>query len=264
MKTRCQLLFIGAAIWSGAALAGIRVENVTRDVATQVQKGNTQTMLVQDGMVRTNASANGAIIVKGSTIIVVDDKRHQYREMTKEDLKKLAAQASDAVAKMQQKMQSMSPEQRAMMEKMMGNRIPGGLGAADKPDTWDSKDLGTTAMVEGRRCHNWILMRNGAPFQDLCVVPYETLPGKEDARKVFKELAEAFGDLAKSMPGSDHAAKARAAINGYPARTRLYGADGQPRGTETVLTKWVEESIPASTFEVPAGYTKAELPTLPN
>jgi hypothetical protein len=264
MKSTSQILFIGAAIFSCAAVAGIHAENVTRDVATQVQKGSTQTMLVQDGMMRTNASSNGAIILKGSTVIVIDDKRKQYREMTKEDLKKLAAEASDAMAKLQNKLKSMSPEQRAMMEKMMGNRIPGGLGATDKPDTWESKDLGTTATVEGRRCHNWNLVRNGAPFQELCVVPFNSLPGKEDVQKVFREMADAFGDLAKSMPGADQSVKARIAINGYPVRTRSYGSDGQLRPTETVLTKWVEESIPASTFDVPAGYTKAELPNLAN
>jgi hypothetical protein len=161
-------------------------------------------------------------------------------------------------------MKNMTPEQRAMMEKMMGNRIPGGVGGDAKPDTWESKDLGTTATVEGRKCHNWNLLRNGAPFEELCVVPYNSLPGKEDLRKVFKDMADAFGDVAKSVPGIDRSVKARVAIDGYPVRTRSYGGDGQPRSTETVMTKWVEESIPASAFEVPAGYTKAELPKLPN
>jgi hypothetical protein len=263
MKTTQRILFIGAAIASSGAFAGIHVENVTRNIQTKVQEGNTQTMLVQDGKMRTNASKDGAIVLKGSTILMIDDKRKQYREMTKEDLKKMAAGASEMMAKMQEKMKNMTPEQRAQMEKMMGNRIPGGMGT-DKPDTWESKNLGTTATVEGRKCQNWNLLRNGAPFEELCVVPYNTLPGKEDFQKVFKEMAEAFGDLAKQVPGADQAAKARAAINGYPVRTRMYASDGKFRPTETIMTKWVEESIPASMFEAPAGYTKAELPKRPN
>jgi hypothetical protein len=211
----------------------------------------------------TNASTNGAIIVKGSTIIMIDDKRRQYREMTKEDLKRMAAQASDAIAKMQEKMKNMTPEQRAMMEKMMGSRIPGGMGG-DKADTWESKNLGATATVEGRKCQTWNVLRNGVPYEELCVVAYDTLPGKENLQKLFQEMAETFGDLGKAMPGSDQAARARMAINGYPVRTRLYSADGKFRSTETILTKWVEESIPAAMFEIPAGYTKAELPKLPN
>ena len=264
MKATSQFLIAGAAFLSGVASAGIHVENVTRDATTLEQKGGTQTTLIQDGKMRTNASANGAIIVKGSSIIMIDEKRKQYREMTKEDLQRMAGQVGDAMAKMQEKMKSMTPEQRAMMEKMMGNRIPGGMGGDGTPDTWESKDLGTSATVEGRKCHNWNLIRNGAPFEALCVVPYKSLPGKEDVRKVFKDMADAFGDFAKSVPGFDRSAKARAAIDGYPVRTRLYGSDGTLRATETIMTKWVEESIPASAFEIPAGYTKAELPKLSN
>jgi hypothetical protein len=248
---------------TGAAFAGIHVENVTRDSNTKVQQGNTQTTLVQDGKMRTSSSPTSSVIITGSSIIMIDDKRKQYREMTREDMKKMAATAADAMAKMRDKMKSMSPEQRAMMEKMIGDKIPGGLGAPDKPDTWESKSLGTSATVEGRKCQNWNLIRNGAPFEEVCVVPYDTLPGKEDFQKVFKEMAEAFGDFAKAMPGSDQSAKARMAINGYAVRTRMYASDGKFRPTETVMTKWVEESIPASEFDAPQGYTKAELPKRP-
>jgi hypothetical protein len=260
MQITKQLLFAAAAACiANGAFAGIHVENVTRDIETKAQQGNTQTMLVQDGMMRTSGSASSSVILKSSSIIMIDDKHQQYREMTKDDMKKIADQAGSAMARMQEKMKSMTPEQRAMMEKMMGNRIPGGIGS-DKPDVWESKNLGTSATVEGRKCQNWNLLRNGAPFEELCVVPFNTLPGKEDFQKVFKEMAEAFGDLAKSVPGADQSAKARMAINGYAVRTRRYGSDGKLRSTETVMTKWVEESIPASMFEAPPGYTKAELP----
>ncbi len=259
-----KLLFAVAAFMSCGVFAGIHVDNVTRDVATKAQHGDVHTMLIQNGMMRTNSSSTSAIILKGSTIIIIDDKRKQYREMTKEDLKKMAAGAAEAMAKMQEQMKKMTPEQRAMMEKMMGNKIPGGIGSPDKPDVWESKSLGTSATVEGRKCQNWNLIRNGAHYEELCVVPYKTLPGKEDFQKVFKEMSEAFGDLAKSVPGADQSAQARMAINGYAVRTRQYTSDGKFRPNETILTKWVEESIPASMFEAPAGYVKAELPKRPN
>jgi len=262
MKTTKQILFIGAAILSSGAFAGIRVENVTRDITSKAQQGDTQQILIQDGMMRSNSSSAGAIILKGATIIMIDDKRKTYREMTKEDMKKMAAGAGEMMAKMQERMKNMTPEQRAQMEKMMGNRIPGGMGTG-QPDTWEAKNLGTTATVEGRKCQNWNLIRNGAPFEELCVVPYKSLPGKEDFQAVFKEMAEAFGEIAKSMPGADQSAKARININGYPVRTRLYAGDGKFRPTETIMTKWVEESIPAAMFEVPKGYAKAEMPRMP-
>jgi hypothetical protein len=45
---------------------------------------------------------------------------------------------------------------------------------------------------------------------------------------------------------------------------RRYDAQGALRKSETVLTKWVEEAVPAAAFDVPAGYTKQELPNFGN
>ena len=258
-----KLLLASATLLASGAFAGVHIDNITRDVGTKEQKGGVHTTLVQNGMMRTNSTDTGAVIIKSGSMIMIDDKRKQYREMTKEDMKKMAAGASAAMARMQEQMKNMKPEQRAMMEKMMGDKIAGGMGTPGKADTWDSKDTGKTATVEGRSCKVWILSRNGAPFEELCVVPYGSLPGKEDLQKVFKDFADAFADIAKNAPGADQAAKARAAINGYPVRTRTYEGDGKFRSTETIMTKWVEESIPASAFDVPAGYKKMEMPQMP-
>jgi hypothetical protein len=261
MKT---LLLVTATLFASTAFAGVHIENTTRDIKTKEQKGDLQTILVQDSKMH-SSTGHGAFILKGSSIIMVDDKRKEYREMTKEDMKKMAEQAGAAMKRMHEQMKNMKPEQRAMMEKMMGNKIPGGIGGvgSDKPDTWEAKNLNKTGNVEGRTCQVWSMSRNGALFEELCVVPYNTLPGKENLDKVFKEMAAAFADLAKASPNADQTAKAFAAINGYPVRTRYYEADGKFRPTETVLTKWVEESIPASTFDPPAGYAKKALPTMP-
>jgi hypothetical protein len=257
-----KILFVNAALFASTAFAGVHIENTTRDIKTKATQGNVQTILVQDGQLH-SSTGTGAFILKGTSVVMVDDKRKQYREMTREDMKKMAEQAGAAMKRMQEQMKNMKPEQRAMMEKMMGNKIPGGMGGSDKPDVWEAKNLNKTGTVEGRTCQVWTMSRNGALFEELCVVPYNSLPGKENLDKVFKDMAAAFGDLAKANPSADQTAKAFASINGYPVRTRFYEGDGKFRPTETVLTKWVEESVPASTFDVPAGYKKMEMPTMP-
>jgi hypothetical protein len=253
-----------AALCAVAApcIAGVRVENVTRDIKTKVADGAPQVVQVQDGKIRASRGLEGGMIIKGATIYMLDDKRKQYREMDKESMKKLAGQANAAMTQMQERMKNMTPEQRAMMEKMMGGQMPGGMGGDGKPDVYESKDTGKDDTVEGRKCRIWQINRNGQLLEDMCVVPFSSLPGKEDFEKAFKALAEAFADLASAMPNVDKAVKARTAVNGYPVRIRPYDGTGKLRGTETVLTKWTEESIPAATFDVPAGYTKAELPRM--
>jgi hypothetical protein len=56
--------------------------------------------------------------------------------------------------------------------------------------------------------------------------------------------------------------KARNSIKGYPIRTRFFEPTGAERAMETVVTKWVEESIAGSNFDVPAGYKKREMPKM--
>jgi hypothetical protein len=250
---------VTSLVFATAAAAGVRVENVTRDIKTKVVDGPTQTVLVQDGKIRVSSGKDNGMILKGSTIVIVDDGKKTYTEMDKEQMKKVAAQANAAMKQMQDKLKNMPPEQRAMMEKMLGNQIPGGLNA-DKPDVYDAKNTGRTETVEGRKCTVWNLSRNGKLLEEMCVVPFSSLPGKEDFEKSFKEMAEAFAEFSKGMPGVTNQVQVRANVNGYPVRSRSYDAAGNLRGTETVLTKWVEESVPATSFEVPKGYKKKEMP----
>lgn len=257
MKT---LLALCTSLLTASAFAGVRIETVNRDIKTKTPDGPAHTTLVQDGKLRTSGGRNNSMILKEGVIYIVNDEQKSYREMTQAQMQQMAGQANAAMAQMQERMKNMSPEQRAMMEKMMGDKMPGGMGAPGTADTWESKDTGKSDSAEGRKCRVWNLSRNGKLFEELCVVPYSSLPGKEDFEKTFKQMADAFAEMTKSMPDADSAVKARMAVDGYPVRTRPYDANGKLRGSERVLTKWVEESLPASTFEVPKGYKKQSMP----
>jgi hypothetical protein len=244
-----------------AASAGVRIETVTRDIKTQVADGGTQIVMVQDGKIRMNNAKNAnGVILKDAVFYVLDDQKKTYMEMDKATIKKTADQAGAAMKQMQEQLKNMPPEQRAQMEKMMGANMPGMMSG--KKDTYEAKDTGKSDSSEGRKCRVWNLIKNGAMHEELCVVPFASLPGKEDFEKTFKELAEGFEGLASGLPGVGDSIKARNAINGYPVRVRSFDGAGKPRGTETVLTKWVEESLPGATFEIPAGYKKKDLPKM--
>jgi hypothetical protein len=256
-----KLLFATAALLAATtAAAGVRVETVTRDIKTKAANGDLQVILVQDGKVRMNMPKNNhGMILKNSIMYMLDDKKKTYMEMDKATMKKTADQAGAAMKQMQEQLAKMPPEQRAQMEKMMG---PNMAMMSGKPDTWDVKNTGKTDTSEGRKCTIWTLNKNGKLHEELCVVPFSSLPGKEDFEKSFKELAESFAGMADNLPGAGDAVKARNSIKGYPVRTRFFEPTGAERAMETVVTKWVEESVPASTFDVPAGYKKREMPKM--
>lgn len=255
------ILTVTALLAAMQVSAGVRIETVTRDVKTQVAEGGAQVVMVQDGRIRMNNSRNGnGMIVKDSVLYIIDDKRKTYTELDKATMKKASDQAGAAMSQMQERLKSMPPEQRAQMEKMLGASMPGAMGG--KPDTYETKDTGKSETAEGRKCRVWNLIKNGVLHEELCVVPYSSLPGKEDFEKAFRELAESAIGMAGNLPGATAAIEARKSVEGFPVRVRHFDATGKPRGTETVLTKWLEESLPGSTFEIPAGYTKKELPTM--
>jgi hypothetical protein len=256
-----QVFLCSALLFAATASAGVRIESVTRDIKTQVADTGTQTVMVQDGKIRvSNAKEASGVILSDKMLYVLDDKKKTYSEIDKATMKKTMDQAGAQMKQMQEQMKNLPPEQRAQMEKMMGEHMPGMMSG--KKDTYEAKDTGKSDTSEGRKCRVWNLLKNGVVNEELCVVPFASLPGKEDFEKTFREIAEAFEGMTSGMPGAGDAIKARKGINGYPVRVRSFDAAGKPRGTETVLTKWVEESLPGATFEIPAGYKKKDLPKM--
>jgi hypothetical protein len=253
------ILSASTLLMAVTASAGVRIETTTRDIKTQAVDGGPQIVLVQDGKVRMNnpKNANG-VILKNSMFYVLDDQRKTYTEIDKATMQKTAEQAGAAMKQMQEQMKNMPPEQRAQMEKMMAG-MPGMSG---KKDLYEAKDTGRNDTAEGRKCRIWNVLKNGTVQEEMCVVPFTSFSGKEDFQKAFKQLAEAFEGMAANLPGAGDSIKARNSVNGYPVRVRYFDEAGKPRGMETVLTKWAEESLPASTFEIPAGYKKNELPKM--
>jgi hypothetical protein len=244
-----------ALLVTTTAGAGVRIESVMKDLKTQALKPDPTILLVQDGKVRYSQGTDTGIILKGDVMYIIDEKRKAYREMDKATMKAMMERAAAAMKQMQADMAKMPPAQREQMEKMMGTKMPG-MGA--KAPEFTARDTGKTESAEGRSCRVWHLLRDGAIAEELCVVPFASFPGKEDVERSFKALSEAFAGLASAVPGAGDPSKARNSINGYPVRTRIYH-EGKP-AWESLLKSWTEQSLPASTFEVPAGYRKEQMP----
>lgn len=252
-----RLLVIGCLL-AGSASAGVRIETITRQIGATQQQGLTQVVEVQNGAVRAGTE-QGTVLIKNGTMYILDDRRKTYSVMDAATMQAYASQASAAMARMQAQMQSMTPEQRKQMEAMMGGmKMPGAPGSVP---VYEAKDTGKSDTVEGRKCRLWNLLQDGSVVEEMCVVPYSSLPGKEDMQKSMKQLAEAFAGVAKGIPGAAEQAKARSNVDGYPVRTRVW-LNGKAQGSENVLKSWTEAVIPAATFEIPAGYQKKDLPTM--
>jgi hypothetical protein len=249
-------LIVLAALVSNVALAGVYVETVDHNVRTG-KSSLSQKMYVQDGNGRFVDAEGRATLIRNGTFHIVDDADKSYVAVDKATIDQLAKKISAAMEQMKEQLAQLPPEQRAQMEQM----IPGASGG--KEWTVEALDTGKSDTVDGRVCRVWDIKRNGELDDQICVVPYASLPGKQDFRPMFENFAKVFEEIAKSVPMlsgmMSNEFSALSKVNGYPVRSRAY-ENGSLADDEQLMKVWREEAIPASMFEIPAGYKKKQMP----
>lgn len=242
------------------ATAGVYVETVDRDITS----GSTtpkQKIYVQNGAGRFLDPEGRSSLIKGDTLYMIDDKERSYIVMDKATMEQVAKKLNAQMEQLKEQMSKLPPEQRAQMEQMLG-----GAGLGGSPRTVEVSDTGKSDKVDGRTCKLWDVTRDGVLDEQICVVPYSSLPGKENFSVVFGNFARVFEEMAKSVPmlsgmmANEFSAQVK--TNGYPVRQRAY-ENGKLINEETLVKVWREEAIPASMFEVPAGYQRKQLPMGP-
>jgi hypothetical protein len=245
--------FVGCLV-AAAASAGVYVELVDHDIPANTTD-LAQKMYVEGGNGRFVDQEGRATIIKGNTLVIVDDRDQTYVAFDKATMEQLAKHISDNLERVKSQLSKLPPEQRAQIEAMMA-KTPG-MGGDDQKWVVEVVDTGKSDKVDGRTCRIWDVKRNGELDDQLCVVPYSQLPGKENFQDVFANFAKVFEEMAKSVPAlagvMNNEFGAQAKVNGFPVRSRAY-ENGKLGDEEQLVKEWREESIPASMFEIPAGY----------
>jgi hypothetical protein len=246
-----------------AAGAGVYVETVNHNLATNTTQPS-QKMYLEGGSGRIVDDSGHVSIIKGDTMYIVDEAEKSYVVFDKATMDKLAKKMTDEMAQVKEQLAKLPPEQRAQMEAAMG-KIPG-MGGNDQKWTVEALDTGKSDKVDGRACRLWDIKRNDELDEQVCVVPFASLPGKENFQAVFGNFSKVFDEMAKSVPmlagmmGNEFSAHVK--TNGYPVRMRNY-ENGKLAPEETLMKVWREEAIPASQFEIPAGYKLKQMPLGP-
>jgi hypothetical protein len=261
MKRTTSFFAIAACLVSATASAGVYVELVNHDIP-----GNTtdlaQKMYVEGTNGRFVDEQGRATIIKGNTMYIVDDSDQSFIAFDKATMEQLGKQISAAMDRMKEQLAKMPPEQRAQIEAMMA-KTPG-MGGENQKWVVEAVDTGKTDKVDGRSCRVWDVKRNGELDDQLCVVPFSQLPGKENFQAIFANFAKVFEDMAKSVPMlagvMNNEFSAQAKVNGFPVRSRAY-ENGKLGDQEQLVKTWREEAVPAAMFEIPPGYKPKKMPT---
>jgi hypothetical protein len=205
---------------------------------------------------------NGVIFdgVKQS-MLIVDDTKKTYSEITKDDVDRLAAQMQQMQSQMQGAMGSLSPEQRAQVEAMMrgrgGRGMPGMAGAPAAKPTF--KKTGTDKVGKWT-CDKYEGYEGERKTSEVCTVASTALGLSDSDFAVTKDFAKFFSAIVPqgSMQVFSLGTLEDRGFVGVPVRTITYAADGSVSGT-TELSDISHQNIPDSTFAPPTGYAKQDM-----
>jgi Domain of unknown function (DUF4412) len=241
--------------WPLQAADGVLiVEKTTRG-------GNTQTNQIQIERDRMRAETTGQAGEKQTVVFdgvkqvlwLINNDKKTYSEMTKADVDRLGGQMSDAMARMQDQLKSLPPEQRAQVEAMMKGRGMPGMAGAQPPKT-EYRRTGTD-KVGSWTCDKYEGSQNNQKVSELCTVDPKTLGFAMADFQVTKQLMEFFRKLAPQGAERMFAigTPEDQGFSGIPVRRATFTGQQQ---SVTELSEVTRQTFAASTFDIPAGFQK--------
>jgi len=263
-KPPAHLALLATPLLVATAHAGVYLESSEKELSGD-DKPTTSRMWFDGGRMRTeHAEGDGdtqIVVFKDQSMYMLEPKSKTYRVMDKSAAQRLGGQVADAKKKMEERMASMPPEQRQrmqeMMEKMGGSGAAGLMGKAPERTV---KNTGRTETVAGIKCTVWEAIEDGKKDQELCAASPSAIPGGDEIMTTFREISSMLSSFTQSL-GSGASRNEpwhdMEKINGVPILTREF-EDGKAT-SEMRLTAVKKQSVPATSFEVPAGYTEKKM-----
>jgi hypothetical protein len=199
-------------------------------------RNGTSTTYLSGNAVKRSGSDGSDVIIRldEGKMILVDNNKKTYSEMTFQEMQAMMDKASDA-------MKNLPPEAMAAMKNMMGNM------ATEISVT----SAGPGETIAGYATEKYLV--KGPMEMEIWAAPALKVPPQfYDAIKMRMPRNPMF-DLGKLY---DEMKK----INGWPVKQiTTLKMMGQEQKSESVVTSVDKTAIPKATFDVPAGYKKTEM-----
>jgi hypothetical protein len=175
-----------------------------------------------------------------------------YTEMTKADADRMGSQMSGMMAKMQEQMKGMPPEQRAKMEAMMRGR--GGMPGATAVAKTEYRKAGADKVGKWA-CVKYDGYQNNQKTSEVCTVDPKALGLVAADFEVTKQVAEFFSQLMPQNADQMFSVGANDSqgFSGVPVR-RVYSIGSRQVVTE--LTQVTRQTFTDATFAVPEGFQR--------
>jgi hypothetical protein len=258
MKTLLAAVLYGALL--PAAFAGAIVETVSRQLPGGEQTAGT-TLYVDGGSLRVVTDEEAAegpgsnAIIRNEVMYAIDHNRRTYAVLDRAAMKQIAESMNQAVANMKAQLDDMSPEKRATMERLLSASPRGPMRYRKTP---------RSEKVAGRSCRVWEGLQNERRLVEYCVVPYASIAGGAEIMGAMKNMITLMDEVFVVMDENgikdavfSNEWRGVRAIDGYPVLIRMF-EHGRPVSEEVLKSARVA-AVPASHFQVPAGYREEKV-----
>jgi hypothetical protein len=244
---------------AGHAQAGTVLKTLNRDLVNN--RETVATSYAQQGSLRveTGSSSGTVVIFKDNTLYTLDPQQKTYMMIDQPTMQRLVEQLGPALKKVQDMLAAMPPEQRAQLEKQLGT-----AGAGGKPVVEKVRKTGRNDKIAGYACSYSEVLRDEVVNAEACVVAPAALKGSQELVDVSAKVVAFLKPITDGLdvPMLRQLATRQidnyAQLGGIPVRARRF--DAGKAVFENTLQSIATESLAAALFEIPAGYTKKDLP----
>jgi hypothetical protein len=258
MKNRSLIPFfaLGLALLAPPARADLTME---MKQTMRQDKQMAETVRVTDHKMGVDAGGQNMIFRGDKKVLwMIDAAKKTYMEMDQAAAKAMGEQLNGAMAQMQEAMKNMPAAQRAQMEKLMAGQMKGATSSKQTV-----KAMGQKRTINGFDCAGYTVTGEAGDTEVWAADPKALKLDTADMT-VFKDFAEfmtssfpgmeRIADLAKDFehPRADQ-------VPGVPVLTIHKDKSGK-EDFRSELVKLTRGAVDGSAFELPAGFTKTELP----
>lgn len=248
-----------ACLLFAEAQAGNVMEMVTLDMSGKLI--DSMTFYTESGrsrMDQTGEDGNYSMIFKDDRFVFLDHAQKNYMIMDEAMLTDMAGQINEAMKELQAQLESMPPEQRAMMEEMMKQQM-GGMDITATEPVLEIREAGSGSWRDWD-CRMTEMLENGTMIQQICSVDFDEVDGSGAVRDEFQRMGRLLGKFFDAIPyageGIRNPMELIGEMGGFPVRAVEF--EGGTAVRETILESTAEQDIDASRFDMPAGYKKID------
>lgn len=187
---------------------------------------------------------------------MVDHKKEEVTEITKEDMAKMKAQMDEVkkqLDEINQQLEDMPEGQRKMMKGIMSGQIESLMKKGNMIEIKYTK-TGRTDKINGWNCEEYIATMNDEKISEVWVTNFSNIDFKMSDFKIMYDYAEYMtsftGDFLKGLNFKG----IEPDYDGYPIKTITFYKDKQI--SETFVLEYKRMDINNSVFTVPADYDK--------